>query len=130
MASWDDVRGIAMALPEVTEGGAQGGSIGWAVKGTGFVWERPLRKADLLELGDAAPRGAILGARTAGLEEKEALLAANPVAFFTTSHFDGYPAVLVRLDNISLDELRELITDAWLAKAPKRLAKAYLESLA
>lgn len=130
MASWDDVRTLAMALPEVTEGGAQGGSTGWAVKGKGFVWERPLRKADLLELGDAAPQGAILGARTAGLEEKEALLAANPVAFFATSHFDGYPAILVRLDDISLDELRELITDAWLAKAPKRLARAYLDTLA
>ena len=46
--------------------------------------------------------------------------------YFTTPHFDGYPAVLVRLDRISVDELGELITDAWLARAPKRLAQAYL----
>ena len=54
-----------------------------------FVWERPLRKSDLAALGDAAPKGAILGVRTADLEMKEALLRSDPLAVFTTPHFDG-----------------------------------------
>jgi hypothetical protein len=129
MASWEDVRRIAMALPEVTEGSSQSG-IGWAVRGKGFVWERPLRKADLTALGDEAPDGPILGVRTAGLEAKEALLAENPATCFTTPHFDGYPALLVRLEAIDVEELGEIIVDAWLVQAPKRLSKAYLETLA
>jgi hypothetical protein len=127
MASWDDVRRIAMALPDVTEGASHGGPTGWAVKGKGFVWERPLRKADLVALGDAAPDGPILGVRTLGLEAKEALLAENPDAFFVTPHFDGYPAVLIRLEHIGVDELEEVILDAWVVRAPKRVSKAYLD---
>ena len=49
--------------------------------------------------------------------------------FFTTPHFDGYPAVLVRLEEIALDELEEVIVEAWLDRAPKRLAKEYLDSM-
>jgi hypothetical protein len=129
MAHWDDVRRIALALPETTEGTSRDGRPNWDVKGKTFAWERPLRKADLLALGESAPTGPILGARTGGVEEKEAFLCENPAAYFTTPHFDGYPAVLVRLDEISDDELRELLTDAWLAQAPKRLSKAYLDGL-
>ncbi len=92
----------------------------------GFVWERPLRKADLRALGDAAPTGPILGARVEHLVAKEALLADAPDIYFTTPHFDGYAAVLVRLERIPLDELRELIVEAWLARAPKRLARDYI----
>jgi hypothetical protein len=55
------------------------------------------------------------------------LLADNPDVYFTTPHFDGYPAILVRLDVIDEDELEELIVEAWLRQAPKRLAKAYIE---
>jgi hypothetical protein len=130
MADWDDVRRIAMALPETTEGTSQGGLTGWAVRGKGFVWERPLRKADVAALGDAAPDGPILGVRTAGLEAKEAALDQNSTACFTTPHFNGYPAVLVRLEVIAVDELEELVTDAWLAQAPKRLSKSYLQACA
>ena len=64
--------------------------------------------------------------RTEGLEVKEALLGSFPDAFFTIPHFDGYPAVLVRLDVIEPDLLREVLTDAWIVKAPKRLSKAWL----
>jgi hypothetical protein len=126
MASWDDVRRIALALPETTEGTTRGNAF-WRVKDKGFVWERPLRASDLRALGDAAPSGAILGVRVEHLGAKEALLADDPAVFFTTPHFDGYPAVLVRLEEIALDELEELIVEAWLCRAPKRLAKAYLE---
>ena len=58
---------------------------------------------------------------------KDALLADDPEVFFTTPHFDGYPAVLVQLERISVEELTEVIVEAWLARAPKRLADAYLE---
>ena len=101
----------------------------WRVKAKGFVWERPLRRADLEALGEAAPDGPILGARVEHLVAKEALLADDPSVFFTTPHFDGYPAVLVRLERIGLDDLREVIVEAWLARAPKRLAEAYLSEL-
>jgi hypothetical protein len=92
------------------------------------VWERPLRRADLDALGDEAPDGPILGARVEHLVAKEALLADDPTLYFTTPHFDGYPAILARLDRIGLDDLRELIVEAWLARAPSRLAKSYLDT--
>lgn len=129
MASWDDVRRLALALPETSEG-AFGGTRGWRVRDKGLVWERPLRRADVEALGDAAPDGPILGARVPDLGAKEALLASDPAVYFTIPHFDGYPAVLVRLGEIDEDDLRELITEAWLCRAPKRLVKAYLAELA
>jgi hypothetical protein len=99
----------------------------WRVADKLFVWERPLRKSDLRALGDSAPNGSILGARVEHLGIKDALLATDPEVFFTTPHFDGYPAVLVRLERISLADLQDVIVDAWLARAPKQLVKAYLE---
>ena len=127
MATWDDVRRIALELPETSEGVARDLRT-WRVKDKGFVWERPLRRADREALGDAAPDGPILGARVEHLVAKEALLADDPSVFFTTPHFDGYPAVLVRLERIGLEDLREVIVEAWLARAPKRLAEAYLRA--
>jgi hypothetical protein len=125
MASWDDVRRLALALPETDEHGSYGDTLAWRVKQKGFVWERPLRRPDLEALGDAAPDGPILGARVEHLVAKEALLADDPSVFFTIPHFDGYPAVLVRLDEISLEDLEEVIVEAWLCRAPKRLVQAY-----
>ena len=93
-----------------------------------FVWERPLRPADLRALGDTAPDGPILGVRVEHLIAKEALLADDPDVYFTTPHFDGYSAVLVRLERIGPDELEELIVEAWLCQAPKRLAREYIET--
>jgi hypothetical protein len=93
-----------------------------------FVWERPLRASDLRALGDAAPDGPILGARVEHLVAKEALLADDPAVFFTTPHFDGYPAVLVRLEEIGRDDLEEVVVEAWLARAPERLAREYLDA--
>ena len=122
MATWDDVRRIANSLPEVTEGGAYG-SLAWRVHNTLFVWERPLRRSDLEALGDAAPQGPILGARVAEVGVKAALIADNPGVYFTTPHFDGYPAILVRLAEIGRTELEELIIEAWLCRAPKRLVR-------
>jgi hypothetical protein len=93
-----------------------------------FVWERPLRPADVRALGDGAPTGPILGARVEHLVAKEALLADDPEVFFTTPHFDGYPAVLVRLDRIAVGDLEEVIVEAWLSRAPKRAARDYVEA--
>jgi hypothetical protein len=127
VATWDDVRRIALALPETSERLSHGHPA-WRVKDKGFVWDRPLRKSDLEALGEGAPTGPILGARVEHLVAKEALLADNPDVFFTTPHFDGYPAVLVQLDRISLDDLNEVIVEAWLVRAPQRLAEQYIES--
>ena len=126
MATWDDVRRIALALPEATESTSRG-TAAWRVRDKHFVWERPLRGTDRKALGDAAPDGPILGVRVEHLGVKEALLNSDPQVFFTTPHFDGYPAVLVLLERVALDELEELIVEAWLDRAPKRLAAAYLE---
>jgi hypothetical protein len=126
MADWDDVRRIALALPETSEETSREHA-SWRVRDKGFVWERPLRKADLKALGDAAPAGPILGARVEHLVAKEALLADDPEVFFTTPHFDGYPAVLVELDKIGVEDLEEVIVEAWLTRAPKRLAQRYID---
>ena len=100
MATWDDVRRRALALPETSEETSRG-NLAWSVKAKAFVWERPLRRGDLEALGADAPDGPILCARVADVGVKEALLADNPRAYFTTPHFAGYPAILVRLDDIA-----------------------------
>ncbi|HEU4737223.1 MAG TPA: MmcQ/YjbR family DNA-binding protein [Solirubrobacterales bacterium] len=127
MAEWDDVRRIALALPETSERPAYGNAA-WRVRDKIFVWERPLRPKEVRDLGESAPSGPIVAVRVADLGVKEALLQDDPETFFTTPHFDGYAAVLIRLDRISAEELDELIVEAWLCRAPKRLAKEYLES--
>ena len=125
MPTWDDVRRLALALPETDERASRGNAQ-WRVKEKLFVWERPLRGPDLAALGDAAPAGPILGARVEHLVAKEALLADASGVYFTTPHFDGYPAILVELERISAADLEELIVEAWLVRAPARLAKSYL----
>ena len=127
MADWSDVRRIALGLPETGEQPMHG-LMSWRVRDKLFVWERPLRKSDLRALGDSAPEGPILGARVEHLVAKEALIADNPEVYFTTPHFDGFSAVLVLLERIPLDELEELIVEAWLTRAPKRLAASYAEA--
>ncbi len=127
MATWEDVRHIALALPETSEGVSRG-LASWRVRDKAFVWERPLRRADVRALGDDAPSGPILGAQVEHLVAKEALLADDPDVFFTTPHFDGYPAILVRLDRIGVEDLKEVVTEAWLARAPKRLAEQFVDS--
>jgi hypothetical protein len=129
MANWDDVRRFALALPETDEHTSYGDTLAWRVKQKAFVWERPLRKSDVEALGDSAPEGPILGVVVADLEAKDELITGSPAVYFTTPHFDGYPTVLVRLNRITVAELKEVVTDAWLARAPKRLAKAYVTDM-
>ena len=127
MATWADVRRIVEGLPETNEESRAGGQLSWRVKDKSIAWERPLRKSDLQVLGDAAPEGEILGVRVPDLGAKEALLADGSAAIFTIPHFNGYPAVLVLLEQIEPEELEELIVEAWLCRAPARLAKTFLD---
>ena len=129
MATLDDVRRLALQLPETQERTTRDGVAGWTVKGKGYVWERPLRRGDLAALGPAAPAGTVLGVSVADLGVKEALLADDAGAVFTTPHFDGHPSVLLRgsrVGELSADELAEVVYDAWLARAGKRAKAAWL----
>ena len=111
MATEDDVRDIALALPEVTEDQWYG-TPGFKVAGKGF-----------LRLRTEAEGGLVVFLPDLG--EKEALLTANPEAYYTTPHYDGYPAILVNLAAADLDELRELIVESWRIKAPVKLRKSF-----
>jgi hypothetical protein len=114
MATWDDVREIALSFPEVEEGGKTGPA--YRLRGKLLAWESPKRDA----------HGAL--AVMVDHDEKQLILASNPDVYFTIPHYDGYPAVLVRLERIEREELRERLEDAWLLRAPKRLAAAFVES--
>jgi len=128
MASWTDVAGLALSLPETTERIDREGLRTWAVRDQMFAWERPLRPSERESLGADAPDGQILAVRVADLATKTVVLAAGPRGCFTTPHFDGYSTVLVRLDEITVEELDKLILEAWLARAPTWLASACLSS--
>jgi hypothetical protein len=128
MMTVDDAARLALALPNVSEG-ARHGSRTWCVDGKGFAWERPFSKADIKRFGDAIPPdGPILAALVSDLSEKEAVLAANPTAFFTIPHFDGYSAVLIQLMKVTEKVLQEAIVDAWLACATPKLIDEYLKT--
>lgn len=120
MATWDDVERTATGLPSVEEGTTWGNRC-WKVAGKTFVWVRPLGKKDRAQLGDAAPDGEVMAVRVDGEGGKAELLAAEPEVCFTIPHFDGYPAVLVRLDDVDGTLLAELLEDAWRSVAPPRL---------
>jgi hypothetical protein len=125
VATWEDVRRAALALPETAEE-VRRSLLVWKVRSKPFAWERPLRKSDLAELGDDAPTGDILAVRIPHLGAREALIAADPSIYFTIAHFSGFPAVLLRLGEIAEPELDEPLAEAWLCMAPKRLADSYL----
>ena len=114
MANEDDVRTIALSLPETTEEPWYG-TPGFKVKGKGFLRIRSNDEGGLVVF-------------VADLGEKEAMLASSPKKYFTTAHYDNYPAVLVNLKAIGVRELREVITESWCQKAPAKVVKAWEES--
>jgi hypothetical protein len=128
MLTVDDTAQLALALPQVTEI-ERHGHRAWAVAGKVFAWERPFSKADIKRFGDTTPPGGpIVAFQVADLSEKAAALAANPRAFFTISHFDGYAAVLVQLTKVTKKAMAEALLDAWLATAPAELTEQHAQS--
>jgi hypothetical protein len=125
MATQSDVRRIALALPQTRE---EEGHFAFAVlngkkyKGFAWVW---MERVDPRK--PSVPCHDVLAVRVANLEAKEVLLMADRRAFFTEPHYDGFPAVLVRLKEIRAAELRPLLIDAWRAQAPKALLATFTE---
>ena len=125
-------HGVAAELiggfPAVEEGTSYGRRA-WKVRGKLFAWDRPFTKADLRRFRDEpVPQGPILGVTVEDLGEKQAILDAGTPGLFTIPHFDGHSAVLVELDEISEPDLREILTDGWLAVAPSELAEEFLRN--
>ncbi len=130
VVSLDEVARLALDLPKVTEVERRGTRT-WLVAGKFFAWERSFSKADIRRFGDATPpKGPILAVRVEDLGEKEAVLAAQPEAFFTIPHFDGFAAVLIQLRKVTKRALRDAIVDGWLACAPATLAEEYIQQQA
>jgi hypothetical protein len=125
VATWSDVARIVGELPLTAEHAPHD----WRVGKKLMAWERPLRRSDREAFavnGAEPPAGDILGVRVSDEGVKFALVADEPGVYFTTPHFDGYPAVLVRLEAIGIIDLEELITEAWLTQAPKKLVQEFL----
>jgi hypothetical protein len=121
VATWDDVAVICAQLPGTAERTSRDGARQWRVGDKLYAWERPLRRADLAELGDAAPTGPVLAVRVPDEGAKQALVADEPDVYFTIAHFTGYPAVLCRLERLVGESLDELVEEAWACRAPRRL---------
>lgn len=125
MATWSDVAHIVDELALTSEPSPHE----WRVGKKLLAWERPLRPSDREALrhdGVEPPEGDILGVRVSDEGVKFALIADEPTVYFTTPHFDGYPAVLLRLGEIEVRDLAEVITEAWLTQAPRKLVQEFL----
>ena len=122
MANQADVRRILLALPEVTE---DAGSFHFRVAGKQIAWVYPER---VDPRRPRVPNPDVLVVWTGDDLEKQSLLALDARKFFTTAHYDGYPAVLVHLRKVGEGELTKLLTDAWRSRAPKRLVRAWEQS--
>jgi hypothetical protein len=115
----DDVRRIALSLPHVSNDGSHAYGV---EGGKAFAWtwkKRVEPKRPRVEQLD------VFAVRVGNQEEKEVLIASDPEKFFTEPHYNGFPAVLVRLDAIGGDELAELLTDAWRTAAPRKLVREF-----
>lgn len=126
MATTEDVRRIARALPNTTESPPDSPQFAVSVRSgsrdRGFAWtwmERVEPKRPRV------PNPEVLAVRVANLEEKEALLEMGRSELFTEPHYNGFPAVLVKLQEIEVDDLEELLVEAWRSVAPKRLAREF-----
>src|SRR6476620_12050766 len=111
MADWDAVRELALSFPEVEA--SSSGRLAFSVRGKGFAWEA--RERD----------GGGLAVRVDS-DEQQLFLDANPDVYFTCPHYNGYPAVQIRVEAIDSEELHDRLEDAWLIQAPKQLADRYV----
>ncbi len=122
-----DLDRLALALPEATKE-VEDGRPTYKVHGKMFCFHRSPRK-DALDPETGARLEDVLVFRVADLGVKELLLSDSRGVYFTTPHWNGYPAVLLRIPDLAqldLDELRDLVEEAWLTRAQKRLAKEWL----
>lgn len=110
MATWEDVRAVALSLPE-TEEATSHGEVAFKVRKKLFAWESPHEHGRLVVKVDR--------------DERPLLVASNPAAYFVTPHYENYPMLLIHLDHVGPDELRELIEDSWLLAAPPQIAAAF-----
>ena len=123
-----DLDELALAMPETTKEVSADGRPSYLVHGKRFCLHRS-RRPDAIDPGTGERMDDVLMFRVESLEEKEVILADDRGVFFTTPHFRGYPAVLLRIPDlarIDRDELRDLVAGAWLTRAQKRLAKSWL----
>jgi len=123
-----DLDELALALPEATKEVSTDGRPSYLVHGKLFCCQRG-RRRDAVDPATGERLDDVLMFRVADLDVKELLLADDRGVFFTTPHFDGYAAVLVRIPQLALvdrDELLDLVVEAWLTRAQKRVAKAWL----
>ncbi|HEY3961407.1 MAG TPA: MmcQ/YjbR family DNA-binding protein [Gaiellaceae bacterium] len=127
MATMKDLDRLALGLPEVTKELSEDGRPSYQVHGKMFCFHRGRRPDAVDENGERLSD--VLMFSVDGQDVKELLLADTRGIYFTTPHFNGYPAVLVRipdLKQLDRDELRDLVTEAWLCKVQKRVAKTWL----
>lgn len=128
MPTLADVERLCTALPSVTEG-TTWGHRAWFVEKAVFCWVRPFSQADLRRLGDQpVPHGDIVGLRTEDLAERDAILAEREPGLFTIEHLANHPGYLVALEEVDAARLATAVEDAWLARAPERLARAHLDT--
>jgi hypothetical protein len=127
VASWEDVRRIALDLPEAVED-STGRTTAWRVGGKAFAWERVLRRGEREALGDAAPDGPALGVRVPDAGVVDGLVAARPGVFFTVAGYGVHPMVLLHVERAAFEDLDEAVTESWLCRAPKRLRTAFLST--
>ena len=128
MATMADLDALALALPETTKQVSDDGRPAYMAHGKMFICHRS-RRPDAIDAETGERMDDVLMFRVENLEVKDIVLADDRGIYFTTPHFNGYPAVLVRipsLDRLDPDELEEIVVEAWLTRAQKRVAKAWL----
>jgi hypothetical protein len=129
MTTMADLDELALSLPQTTKTVSDDGRPAYSVNGTLYCLHRS-RRADAVDSDTGERLDDVLMFRVEDLGVKELMLADDRGVFFTTRHFDGYPAVLMRIPDlarIDREELRDLMVEAWLTRAPKRVARAWLE---
>ncbi|HEY7208234.1 MAG TPA: hypothetical protein VH416_08325 [Gaiellaceae bacterium] len=130
MATMADLDALALAMPQATREVTEDGRPAYLVHGKVFCFHRG-RRRDAVDPATGERLDDVLMFRVADLGVKELILADDRGLYFTTPHFDGYPAVLLRIPDLARldrDELEELVAEAWLTRAQKRVAKAWLDS--